>query len=200
MNQTEINEIVRKHRLWLKGREGGSRADFTGRNLCKVDFTGRDLRSAIFTDAILHGAVFTNSTLIGVNFTNAKLTDANLSCAILHYANFTNADLTNVNFSYSVLTDIDFTNAILNGANLYRTTLNGANFTNTNILILQHSEWTVYIHADTLQIENHHYSHDKWLNFNDDEIQEIDSNMLEWWKKYKPFIISGIEFIKTQEV
>jgi hypothetical protein len=36
------------------------------------------------------------------------------------------------------------------------------------------------------------------MNFSDDEIQEMDTDMLKWWKEYKSLIVNGIEFIKDQ--
>ncbi len=43
MNQTELDAIIEKHKLWLDDQPGGKRADFTGADLIKADFTGANL-------------------------------------------------------------------------------------------------------------------------------------------------------------
>ena len=41
MTQTELNEVLRKHKLWLDGKEGGERA-----NMRDADLQGADMRDA----------------------------------------------------------------------------------------------------------------------------------------------------------
>lgn len=45
MNQTELNEILTKHKLWLAG-EGGERADLYGADLRGADLYGAGLSGA----------------------------------------------------------------------------------------------------------------------------------------------------------
>lgn len=59
----ELDEILRKHKLWLEGEEGGERADLTG--------------------AVLTGAVLTRADLTGADLTGADLTGADLTDAVL---------------------------------------------------------------------------------------------------------------------
>jgi hypothetical protein len=195
MDQQEINEIIKEHQLWLEGKEDGVRADFTEKDLRGADFTEKDLRGAKFYCADLRGANFRYANLTNADFRNVNLTNADLS----------NANLTNVNLTSSDLTNADMQYATLNYTILHYAILNGANFSGVNIIVLQLPIWNVYIHAETIQIGWRHHTHEVWLNFKDDEIQkELDPmsfehpNAIEWWKKYKPFIISGIEFIKAQ--
>ena len=68
----QLNEILEKHRIWLKGGEGGSRA-----NLSDADLSGANLRCA-------------------------DLRGANLRCADLSGANLSDADLRGANLDYSV--------------------------------------------------------------------------------------------------
>lgn len=51
MKNEELQEILRKHKLWLEGKEGGERADLHDANLryadlCYADLHGADLRGA----------------------------------------------------------------------------------------------------------------------------------------------------------
>ena len=73
MTQNRINTILRKHELFLMGKKGGKRADFSG-----LDLFGLDLSMA---------------DLFGVNFEGAKLDGVNLSFANLRYANLCGAGL-----------------------------------------------------------------------------------------------------------
>lgn len=84
MNQTEIQEALRKHRLWLYGKEEGVCADFTSSYIV----------CANFENAILTYISFMGSNLQGCNFKNADLRFTNLIGA-----NLRDADITNTKFS-----------------------------------------------------------------------------------------------------
>ena len=40
-----LKEILKKHKMWLNGEEGGERADFINANLSGINLSGVDLRS-----------------------------------------------------------------------------------------------------------------------------------------------------------
>ena len=104
----ELNEILRKHKLWLNIEPSGARADLYGANL-----TGADLTRANLTGADLYGANLTGAHLTGANLTGANLTGADLTGA-----NLTGADLTRANLTGANLTGADLYGANLTGANL----------------------------------------------------------------------------------
>lgn len=79
MDKNELKEILRKHKLWIKGDLNGERADLRG----------ADLRGADLGDAYLRGA-----DLSGANLSDANLGDAYLSSADLH-----SADLNDVKYN-----------------------------------------------------------------------------------------------------
>ena len=103
----ELNEILRKHSLWLMNDPSGARADLTGANLTGADLTGANLYGANLT-----GADLTKADLTGANLTRANLTGANLT-----RANLTGADLTGANLTRANLTGANLTRANLTGAN-----------------------------------------------------------------------------------
>ncbi len=107
MNGRILREILRKHELWLKGEDGGERANLVGADLKGAKLTGIDLRHAI---------------LINANLEGADLSYANLKCAMLTGANLKDAET----FGTS-LRGVKLRNANLNGVNLDGVNLIGAN-------------------------------------------------------------------------
>ena len=77
MTQSELNEILEKHRKWLNDEEGGERADLSGANLSGANLSGANLSWADLSGADLSGA-----NLRGANLRGADLRRANLSGAI----------------------------------------------------------------------------------------------------------------------
>jgi len=98
-----IPEILAKHEKWVRGDEGGERA-----NLADANLAGANLAGANLTGAYLAGA-----NLVGADLAGADLTIATLVLAILTRANLTRANLTGV----------DLAGADLTGANLKGTCL-----------------------------------------------------------------------------
>lgn len=68
INQEELKEISKKHEMWLKGEEGGERANLSDANLSYADLIDVDLM----------GADLRNTDLSGVNLSGANLIDADL--------------------------------------------------------------------------------------------------------------------------
>ena len=77
----DLKKVLRKHLDWLRGEEGGERANLRGANLC-----GANLR-----DANLCGADLCCANLRGANLRDANLRDANLRGADLCDANLCDA-------------------------------------------------------------------------------------------------------------
>ena len=107
----DIKLILEKHAKWIRGEDGGERAD-----LCDAD-----LRGANLCDADLH-----NANLRGANLRNANLCDADLHNANLCGANLRNADLCNADLRNANLCGADLCNANLRGADLCDADLRGA--------------------------------------------------------------------------
>lgn len=56
MKQEELNGILKRHKAWMDGKDGGERADLHGEVLCDADLRHTDLRHADLRDTELHGA------------------------------------------------------------------------------------------------------------------------------------------------
>ena len=81
MTQTELNEVLELHKLWLDSVAVGVRA-----NLSDANLSGANLSDANLSDANLRCA-----NLSGANLSGADLSGANLSDATLSYANLSGA-------------------------------------------------------------------------------------------------------------
>lgn len=118
MTQEELNEILKKHKLWLEGESGGERFSHYGENLSGFDFSGVDLRSADLK----------GSDLTGSNFSCANLKDAYLTGARLENVCLINADLRGANLRGANLENSGLTGADLRGADLHGACFEGAIF------------------------------------------------------------------------
>ena len=92
ITRDELNEILRKHNLWLKGDFNGARANLYRANLYRANLNGADLYGANLYRANLNGA-----DLRGANLNGADLRGANLNEANLYGANLRGADLRGAN-------------------------------------------------------------------------------------------------------
>jgi len=93
----ELKEILRLHRLWRLGKEGGSRA-----NLIWANLSGADLSRAYLSRADLSGADLSGAYLSGADLSGADLIGADLSRAYLSRANLSGADLSGANLSRAI--------------------------------------------------------------------------------------------------
>lgn len=92
MTAKNLQEILRKHTLWLNGDPNGEKANLYGADLRRVNLSGADLRGVDLRWATLYGADLRRANLSG-----ADLSDANLSDANLYMSNLSCADLSDAN-------------------------------------------------------------------------------------------------------
>ncbi len=78
MKQSDLNEILKKHKRWLSYEEGGEPADLRYANLRYANLRGADLRGADLRDADLRSANLRYANLRGADLQRADLLDANL--------------------------------------------------------------------------------------------------------------------------
>lgn len=173
MTPKQIKEVLEKHGKWLRGEEGGERANFRG----------ADLRRANFRWANLRGANFRWTDLQEANFRGANLRGANFRGAYLWIANFREADLQEADLWRAGLW-----RASLRGANLRGANLEGADllcFGNMReIRTMQIDTRQIGYTADTLQIGCQRHPIDKWRKWNTEAgrkwIERMDSKVIDW--------------------
>ena len=74
----DIKLILEKHAKWIRGEDGGERADLCDANLRDADLSGADLRGADLRGANLSGADLCDADLRDANLRGADLRNANL--------------------------------------------------------------------------------------------------------------------------
>jgi len=107
LHQDALDEIIKKHDMFLRGQQGGARAVITYRNLSYLNFKAKDLSNADFTGSLFieadlsHGK-FCNTTFFACDLRNANMRDANFS-----RCDFRGAYVAGANLSGSDLADVD---------------------------------------------------------------------------------------------
>ena len=156
-------------------------------------------RKANLSWANLSGANLSGADLYGANLSRAYLSGANLHGANLHGANLYGADLygadlSGANLYGAYLSEADLHEAYLSGADLSRANLSGAylhgeKLDKTPIQILG-LLWPVLITKQQIKIGCEIHKVDEWDSFKDSRIKLMDEKALDWWKIYKPIIMS----------
>ena len=91
----DIKLILEKHAKWIRGEDGGERANLYDADLRGADLCGADLCDARLYGANLRGADLSGANLRGADLCDADLRGADLCDARLYGANLRGADLRN---------------------------------------------------------------------------------------------------------
>ena len=93
ITKERLDNILKKHTLWVENESGGKRANLSGANLRGANLSGANLSGANLRGANLSGANLYGANLSGVDLYGANLYGANLRGANLSGANLCGADL-----------------------------------------------------------------------------------------------------------
>ena len=129
MDKQELKAILGKHLKWLRGEDGGERANLFGANLSRADLSGANL-----FEANLSGANLFEANLFEANLSRADLSGANLFEANLSRANLSGANLSGANLFEANLFEANLFRANLSGADLFEANLSGANLSGANYI------------------------------------------------------------------
>lgn len=128
MDQKEVDEKLRLHKLWLDEKPGGARADFSEADLRDFCFDGLNLSSADFYGTCLEGMVFKEVELQDASFDKSNLQGACFENSNLQGVLFDRSNLQNASFKNSILEEVSFCKAILQGVSFKGSSLKGADF------------------------------------------------------------------------
>lgn len=154
MDQTELNEILTKHSLYLRsegelGRHADlHEADLKGLDLRQANLRGVDLNKANLKDANLQEANLEDALLEGVNLEAANLTrallkHASLKNVILDRANLRKANLHFADLYRTSLRAVDFRGADLKGARLSESILMDSDLRNADLTVVNFEDSSV---------------------------------------------------------
>ena len=115
----DLEEILKKHKMWLNDEEGGERANLSGFDLSYTDLFGADLRMADLRRANLS---YTDLREADLRVVDLRWTD--LIGADLRWANLKGVDLRLANLSGADLREADLRCADLNGVDLREASIN----------------------------------------------------------------------------
>ena len=118
ISRDELNNILKKHTMWLDNEPGGERANLRGADLREADLSEADLSCANLGWANLCRADLRNADLSGAYLTEADLREADLRKADLSGAYLIGAHLSRAN-----LIGANFSRADLRAADLYKAKL-----------------------------------------------------------------------------
>jgi hypothetical protein len=118
--QKEIDAILKKHDLWLRGKADLSSANLRSANLRSANLSWANLSSANLSWANLSSANLSSANLSSANLSSADLSSADLSWANLRWANLSSADLSSADLSWANLSSADLRWADLSSADLQK--------------------------------------------------------------------------------
>ncbi len=144
---------------------------------CDTDSFKIAVELAVKQRAYLQGA-----DLRGANLQGANLQGANLQGAYLRGADLQGADLQEANLQRA-----DLQGADLQGANLQGEKLDKAP------LMMQGLKWDILITKQQIFIGCQMHKAEEWFKFTAEQISEMHSYALIWWKAHKEFIKSAWE-------
>ena len=107
-------------------------------------------------------------------------------------ADLSGADLRSAYLSGAYLSGAYLSGADLRGADLWDVTGN-----KKEIFTFQTNKYTVVIYQDRIQIGCKNFSQSEWFNFSDDEITEMDSEALDWWRTHKQHVKTWCEMVNS---
>jgi uncharacterized protein YjbI with pentapeptide repeats len=137
-------------------------------------------------------AVEASANLRGADLSGAYLRGADLRCACLRDADLSGACLRDADLSGADLSGADLSGACLRGADLRCACLRGADLrdagNNAEIRLIQTGIYEVSYTSDVMQIGCKRFPITDWWNFSDEEIADMDSRALVFWKVWKPLL------------
>ena len=150
------------------------KANLRGANLLSANLRGANLRSADLCGANLDGANLCGANLRSADLDGANLLSANLRGADLRGANLRGADLDGANLR----------GANLDGADLCGADLDGEKISKNPLSVVGLHYWCL-ISDGFMRLGCKRFTHAEWVAFTDDEISDMDSNAIEFWRKWK---------------
>jgi len=154
-----------------------------------ADLCGIDLDHSNLCGANLQYADIRNTSLVHSNMRNVDLRYANLFGSNMRYADLCHANLVGANMRYADLRHSDMIGAKLRGANLNGADLRYATLPTTDAVIPTPWGWA-HIQRRMIRIGCQYHPTDRWILFNDDEIDKMGVGALDWCKQWRGVVLA----------
>ncbi len=123
LNQKQLNDILRKHKMWMNRQQRGEQAIFQDVDISGLDLSNRDLRGVAFYNVMANQTdfsksrighnLFNNCDISGSTFCNSEGFDIQMMDCKAQSVLFIDAKLKNINVDSTDLSKSDFTNTKL---------------------------------------------------------------------------------------
>ncbi|MGB4467551.1 MAG: pentapeptide repeat-containing protein [Azovibrio sp.] len=159
---------------------------FSQTTLCsfEVETICECLESAVKDKVNLRGANLYGANLHEADLRGANLDGADLRRANLYGANLYGANLRGANLRRANLYEANLHGANLYGANLHEADLDGEILKQIPLTVANLHYWCL-ISDNYMRLGCKRFTHEEWANFTDEEIQAMDTQALEFWKRWK---------------
>ena len=191
MTSNEMNEILKKHKIWLtsNGKNGGQIE--LAADLSYSQIVGADLRCASLNNSNLTHAKLSYTNLKGAELSFCNLEWAELCYTNLERVNLSFSNLKNADLRYADLSETDLRDVDLSQPNLNRTILPESTF------IILGEKYIISIYGDYVRAsswtntdyQNHLAS--EWRQFSKQDIMDMDG---EDSLKFYPRLLDIIDF------
>ena len=99
IDNKELKTILKKHRMWLNGEDGGERAVLREADMRWADMSGADMRWADMRGADMRGADMSEADMRGADMRGADMRWADMSVADMSGADMSGADMSGADMS-----------------------------------------------------------------------------------------------------
>lgn len=103
ITQEKLKEIIASHGKWLRGENGGEKADLSNVDLSFTDLRCADLRCADLSFTDLRCANLSGANLCGADLCGADLSNSSLRATDFRHTNLSNSRFDNANLSTTSL-------------------------------------------------------------------------------------------------
>ena len=184
----DLPAILANHRKWLRGEDGGVRADLARANLAGANLDHADLARAYLDHANLAGANLDHANLADANLDHANLARAYLAGADLDHANLAGANLAGANLDHASLARAYLDHADLAGT---KWDADGVIKTTLNPVMFNGATWPVMVFDRHIKIGCQVHTTEEWRGFSDREIARMDPHgALTFWEQWKTVILA----------
>ena len=137
ISQEQLDLIIESHGKWLRGEDGGERADLSFKDISGANMSGADMRRANMSGANMIDADMSGANMRRANMSGANMGGANMIDANMRRANMSGADMRRANMSGANMSDADMIDANMIDACVWDTNFGGTKLNSRWVVVAQ---------------------------------------------------------------